>query len=468
MYRRLAAILLLGVAAPARAEPTQLTLSPGAFPKQSMKYRLLPEGRDLEPGNAAALYYRTLALFVENKDLLEALHQDSWSKWLNGPLDEVRGDEINRKLARYNPLINEADLASRCRSCDWQLSGRREGIGLPLPDLQGLRMFGNVIAVRARHDIAADRPQAALPTLRTGFALARHLGEGPFVIQGFVGAAVGDMMCGRVEEFVQLPDAPNLYWALAALPRPFFDTREAIHEEADIFENSFPWLKRMEEGPMTVLQVQACMLKLRRFVQDFNIRTPDGADFMTSAVIHLKHDEAKRYLTDQGFPTEVVEQMPVVQAVTLMAFRQYRESYTEAAKWSLVRNGFRTKGYKEAVAKFKQASDQLDQLFFYRLLRGMTGDFSLEKFFAATGRVDRRLAALACVESIRQFAATHDGKLPKSLADLVDAPPPDDPVTGRPFIYKLDGTTAYLQSPLDTDEKPDAASVVDYELTIRK
>jgi hypothetical protein len=467
--RRLSSVLFLAaVAAPAAAEPTRLTLSPAALPGQSMKYRLLPDARDLQPGNAATLYYRTLAMFFENKNLLEDLHEDKWGKWLDGPLEDLQDKELAGKLARYNVFLHEAALAGRCRGCDWQLSGRTEGIGLLLPEVQGLRNLANVLAVQARSDVANGRPLAAIPTLQSGFALAHNLGEGPFVIRVYVGAAVANMMCGRVEELVQLPDAPNLYWALAALPRPFFDPRDAVRGEADVFEQSFPWLKRMEEGPMSVAQVQACMIKLKRFVKDFNIRTPDGADFMTSVLINARHGTAKRYLVDQGFAPEVVDDMPVVQAVTLMAFRQYREAHEEAAKWALVRYGFRTKGYQEARAKFKEACDQLDQLFFYRLLRSLAGDFGLEKLYAATGRVDRRLAALACVESIRQYTSAHDGKFPKSLADLTDAPPPPDPVTGRPFIYKLDGTTAYLQSPLDVDEKPDAPSVVDYELTIRR
>jgi hypothetical protein len=467
MCRRLAAILLLAaVAVPVAAEPTRLTLSPEAFPKQSMKYRLLPDSHDLEPGNAATLYYRTLAMFFENRNLLEDLHQDQWSKWLGGPLDDLKKNDVGGKLAQYNQFLREAALAARCRSCDWQTSNRPEGIGLLLPDVQGYRNLANVLAVRARYDIANNRPTEAVPTLQSGFALAHNLGEGSFVIRIFVGAAVANMMCARVEELVQQPDAPNLYWALAAMPRPFFDPRHAVREEAEVFEQSFPWLKKMEEGPMAVEQVQACMFKLRHFTQDFGIRTPPN--IATATLINAKHGDAKRYLIDRGFAEASVEAMPATQAVTLAAFRQYRDASAEVGKWALIRNGFRTKGYKEATAKQKEAAGQLDQLFFGGLLRGLqAGELGLEKLYAATGRVDRRLAALGCVESIRQHAAAHDGKLPKSLADLTDAPAPDDPVTGKPFVYKLDGETASLQSPAGADDSPGAAPEVDYELTVR-
>lgn len=51
-------------------------------------------------------------------------------------------------------------------------------------------------------------------------------------------------------------------------------------------------------------------------------------------------------------------------------------------------------------------------------------------------RLDRTIAALRCIEAIRWYAATHKGKLPKSLKDIKQAPVPNDPVTSRPFEYE--------------------------------
>ena len=75
--RRVLCLLLVfsGIAQFVHAEtrpgdPIQLVVSPAAAPKPSLKYRLMPDRRDLTPGNAATLYYRAMASFVENSFLL--------------------------------------------------------------------------------------------------------------------------------------------------------------------------------------------------------------------------------------------------------------------------------------------------------------------------------------------------------------------------------------------------------------
>ena len=61
----------------------------------------------------------------------------------------------------------------------------------------------------------------------------------------------------------------------------------------------------------------------------------------------------------------------------------------------------------------------------------------------AVDRVDRRLDPLQCIESIRMYLAAQ-GRLPARLEDLVDAPAPLDPMTGRPFDYWVECRRAYL------------------------
>jgi hypothetical protein len=62
----------------------------------------------------------------------------------------------------------------------------------------------------------------------------------------------------------------------------------------------------------------------------------------------------------------------------------------------------------------------------------------------AQGRLEQRVALLRHVEALRLYAAAHGGALPRRLADVA-VPLPDDPFTGRPFRYELDGATAHLR-----------------------
>ena len=46
-------------------------------------------------------------------------------------------------------------------------------------------------------------------------------------------------MCREVEQYLQLKDSPNLYRALANLPRPFIDMEKAIENEKQVDLSSF-------------------------------------------------------------------------------------------------------------------------------------------------------------------------------------------------------------------------------------
>jgi hypothetical protein len=71
---------------------------------------------------------------------------------------------------------------------------------------------------------------------------------------------------------------------------------------------------------------------------------------------------------------------------------------------------------------------------------------------------DRQLAAMTAVEAIRSFAAANGGKLPAKLEDVSDTPVPDNPATGLPFDYGVDGDTATIS---------DSESEVTLRYTIR-
>ena len=80
--------------------------------------------------------------------------------------------------------------------------------------------------------------------------------------------------------------------------------------------------------------------------------------------------------------------------------------------------------------------------------------------------LERSLAALRVIEALRMHAAAHDGKLPDKLDDLTEVPVPDDPGTGRPFEYGLQGDTATLVSQVPGDPVPNNG--LRYRVTIRK
>jgi hypothetical protein len=467
-------VLPLVLLVPARAEerkpgdPIPLVVSAAAAPTPSLKYHLLPADRDQTEGNAATLYYRAWATLAENKAFFMDLREPHWYEWLDTPLADLPLQEMEGKLALGRIMFQELELATRCRRCDWQLEGRPEGFGLLLPEVQGFRSVGSMIASRARYHIARGNWEEALRSFRVGFGLARDIGRGPTFIHVLVGMAIGNVMCKQLEEFVQRPEAPNLYWALTLLPRPFGDMRLALREERVMLERMFPLLKHLEEGPMTEAQVGAEIVRLRARLDNFGLRRPTRAEQLAqAALITGAHAEARRALIAQGFPEEKLKGMHVVQVVALKAYRQYRDAYDEALKWTYVPGGFRHPGFQEAAKKCAAAGRWLDQLFFHGLLRALDGiGVAFDKVHGAIDRLDRRLAALRCVEAVRMYAA-RKGRLPGALADVTEVPAPPDPVSDKPFEYKVSGNVATLAAPLPPGPKPPPGQLLSYEISLR-
>jgi hypothetical protein len=464
------AVLLLVVptalAQPQAGDPIPLTISPAAVPSPSLKYRLLPDRRELVPGNAAALYYRTEALFYENGDLLQDVMGGPWSTWANMPLKQLPLKDMGLRLATVRHLMDELDTAALRRECDWHLENRPEGVGLLLPDVQSFRAFAAVLAARARYHIARGEFAEALQALQTGYALGHHMTRGPTLIHVLVGLAIANIMNAQLDELVQQPEAPNLYWALAVLPRPFADLQIALQEEGTMVERTLPFLKRLDAGPMTQEEVRAAEKKIDETFKTFGLRPANPADILVHVWTQVEtYALAKKALVAQGLSAEQVDAMPPFQVMGLYAYREYRVAWEEYIKWLALPGGVREPGFKEAAKKYREASARLDRLFFRGLLGGFA-DTAFEKVFQAVGRTDRRFAALRCVEAVRLYAAAH-GKLPKALQDITDVPIPDDPITGKPFEYSADGDKAKLVAP-PPGEKPPPYMLLTYELTLRR
>jgi hypothetical protein len=85
----------------------------------------------------------------------------------------------------------------------------------------------------------------------------------------------------------------------------------------------------------------------------------------------------------------------------------------------------------------------------------------------ARAQLGRQIALLRHVEALRLHAARHDGELPARLCDI-SVPLPDDPFTGKPFDYTVEGTTAHLRGESRSGEGSKARCKVHYEVMISR
>ena len=130
-----------------------------------------------------------------------------------------------------------------------------QDIDFPLENIQHLRMVAGLLTSRCRLELSERRFDDALRTLQTGFALARDLGNGDTLIQDLVGIAIGSIMFGQVQEWMQMPGSPNLFWALTDLPAPLVNTAPAMRSELTTLYRSFPplreVLRRSDKGALS-------------------------------------------------------------------------------------------------------------------------------------------------------------------------------------------------------------------------
>ena len=61
--------------------------------------------------------------------------------------------------------------------------------------------------------------------------LSRHLGEHPTLIGNLVGINVANTTIGPLEEMLEQPGYPNLYWALTSLPHPLIALDKGMEGE---------------------------------------------------------------------------------------------------------------------------------------------------------------------------------------------------------------------------------------------
>jgi hypothetical protein len=89
-----------------------------------------------------------------------------------------------------------------------------------------------------------------------------------------------------------------------------------------------------------------------------------------------------------------------------------------------------------------------------------------DKVRKMANHVDRKIAALQCIEALRLYAGSHEGKFPDKLSDVTEITIPDDPVNKQPFSYKSTGPEAVLE--LEGTEGSKDRDAVRYELKLKK
>jgi hypothetical protein len=432
----LCGVALAVVALPLRAEQTitstetliRLNVRPMAEPKPALRYLLLPELKELTPGNPIPNYLKCI------------LDQDFTA---------------DREVLRPSAL-RLADRAARMDRPDWQilLRVKTDGVNLLLPDVQKIRGLAAALQERFRDENSKRRFDDSLRTAKTMFAMSRHMGEHPTLIGELVGIAIAFVAISPLEDMLELPGCPNLYWALTNLPNPMITLDWGVEGERVLIGAELKDL--IDNASMTAEQINKLVEHIDK------LRELDRKPEKTTRKFlnERKKDEkavrsAVKRLVESGLSEDKIQRFPAEQVLLLDEKLAYEISRDEMMKlmklpaWQI----------ESRVSQFKKKPDE-HSLFGFLVP-------AIIKVRRAQSRLEQRIALLRHVEALRIYAAAHDGKLPEKLSDFT-VPLPDDPFTGKPFRYEVEGNTAHFRGSPPAGEVKNPGYNVHYQVTVQK
>jgi hypothetical protein len=268
---------------------------------------------------------------------------------------------------------------------------------------------------------------------------------------------VAESACGTLEEMVQQPNCPNLYWALTDLPCPLVDLRKGIQGDCVLVGTELRQIRG--DTPMTLDQLRTTLANLSGklgFVREQAGQPPRNVrDALAKCAANPETvNAARERLVNAGCAKDVVQKFPPLQVVLLDEKREYDVQRDEVIKLM---------GLRPWEIDLLHGSDETGHC-----AHGLFADLlpRVIESRRAQARLEQRIGLLRHVEALRLYAADHAGKLPHDLSEL-QVPVPTNPLTGEPFVYKVNGTVASLRERPPGHKEENGCSDVQYEVVIQ-
>jgi hypothetical protein len=452
-----------------------LTLTPRPEPVPALKYRLFPLALEMKEGNAVPIYLR---LVHERNDETRREWQKA-AEWAKLPLDELPVQKARKFFKKYAYMMQQLDLGAQRKTAEWNYTLEQgDPISMLLPDAQSMRIYGGLLVLKARVEIAEGCYAAGAHTLQTGFAFSRHVSQGPFLISGLVGVAIAVQLADAALDWVGRSSAPNLYWSLTTLPRPLIDMRRQLEFEQGFVELQFPVLADLKrdrapaEWDAALKEFRTELKRLTPLADDKDKKTPTFPPLSKRgptdpAAESPELPAAREYLVKRlHLPAAQVKAMPPAQVLLLHIKGTNDEFRDNTFKGAYLPLPEAFPVLDQAMMRFKAAPDTEAN----RLPRLLLP--AIHKVALAANRLERRIAALRTIETLRLYAAAHQGRLPGKLTAVTEVPVPRDPATGQSFQFRRDNDTATLIAPLLKlrlpGKTPDGALGLRYRLTMAR
>lgn len=404
-----------------------MNISPAAESVPAFKHRLTYRLSEQVPGNGNPLLQTALSLMSSDTELNEKYNELS-------DAEDPAIEELRRHVGNYASALRYLELATKRTTYDPETPLRELGFEALLPSLSTTRKLALILDMRLKVEVHDQDIPAAVRSLRTGYTLARQIGDQHTLVESLVGTGIARLMNDRTRDLIQLQSAPNLYWSLAEL-RPLIDGRNAIQGEASWFYFSFQGIDLTRRDEFVAEQWRQVLVGVARVFQTTRAADSGEADpIQLAALVAASIGPSRQILQTNGFTDAQIERMTpqeIVGRAMLLDYEIAMDNITKA--WHLPT--------PQALVAFNSTEEQLraqkagGMLPFARMLVPALG-----RARATVARLDRDLAMLMTIEALRAHAATNDGALPASFDEVTVLPVPQNPFTGQPFEYRRTDT----------------------------
>lgn len=426
--------------------PVKLVLTPAAEPSPALKYRCWIPLDQQHPGDVESGVARAIIMYLQHpmRDKLD----NQYAEIAKALPDTYSGDVIPTEALRnqvHDYLDSQADVlkqlhyALRLNSINDNYAVR-DRVGLDLTNAnaanaQNLRALAWLLQLECGLALAEGRFEDAVYSLQSGYRLAEVTlrFDNETVIPQLVSLAISGLMRIEVQTMIQLPDAPNMYWALASVPQQeLYSPRAALEGElVSITRTLMPWTiedidvanESQSESRLLELisNVQAVALSSnRKFVP-----TPAQDRLIAALVVGLFADQARLEIGDAASGN--------CQVLIEWTTTGFEVAMERVYKWF----------YLPLSLRLARADLVDDSLAVYRGIpdspAGVLASFALpavQALDSAVARNQREHALLITLEALRAYAAENSGALPETLDKLTPLPAWPDTTTGKPFEYQ--------------------------------
>lgn len=423
------------------------TLRAAAEPDPPFTHRFWPASEDRQHANPMPFVSRAILLAAQfNYDRDASLEfNEEFLQWYDLPLAELPIDRVRNFVDRYAPQpLDELSRIENLMGLQYDLRFNELSatgiISTLLPEVQEMRVLARLLVIRARLAVADHRWQDFERDIRVGMRLSHVAGHSSdFLVNRLVGYAIAESMYGVIEEAIQQPGCPNLYWALATIPADdLFEMRESLEFESVV-------TTRLLDGndplPETIIGPDSARQRLLRLFREvIAVQEPSSNDDDTNIRAKLlagiyvvsMAKSSRELLSKSPAWSSRVSELSAPEAVLRATEIRFHRSRDEWLKWSILPEAVAAPYGDRIEAALMQTEAKND--FVLSIIGSLYP--AVDAVRRATVRLHQIHNFLCTIEAIRMHAAV-DGSLPRSIELLHPVPVRDDTIARTQFGYHL-------------------------------